>query len=260
MYTTSSSRAVAAKTWCRASRICQGLPRNPSTIADVFSGEFRNVAFWLPGAHGPVCNGMSGYDCDLRRSLYARLLQGQRRGLSQFPVHRGASTKGVATRGFAVRQSASGYKYYSHGGGDGSDGQNEVCHADGGWSDDGAAIAVGGITSQGYWIRDERGRSIDSLGSTQYPETTYENCEVRHARRRHQFDWQRALRPCRSTYPPANAGGVRLINSLVIAMGTSLTLPKTLATLTAKSNRVSIPTASAVRFGPRIAASCPRPT
>lgn len=198
------------------------LPRAPSG-KDVFSGNFYNCSFWLAGAHGPVCGGMGGYDCDY---IGHYMRDAYKSGAGAFHDFRsvGGVNKGRGYGWVRSRAKRFGYMFYCHGNGDGSDGQNRISYVDTAFADDGRAVAVGGTTSQGYWLRGGVARSIDSIGSNGFPESTYEDCRFL-LRGSGANSIGNGAPTLATTWPTPNAGTARFINSLVISLGTTLQLP-----------------------------------
>ncbi|WCM29197.1 hypothetical protein NDN01_10055 [Sphingomonas sp. QA11] len=197
-------------------------PHNPSDDGDIFSGNFHRCSFWEAGAHGPVVCGMSFYDCDYIGHYMRDSYKG---GCGAY--HNFRSAGGVNKgRGYEIvrcKAKRFGYLAYGHGGGDGSDGQNEVCHLDTIWADDGRAIAVGGTTSQGYWCRNVVARDVDSCGASSFPETTYENCVF--IMRNTGANSIGGAGSIAAVYPTPRVGRARFVNSLVISLGPTLALP-----------------------------------
>lgn len=201
-----------------------GLPRAPS-IKDVFSGNFYNCSFWQAGAHGPVCNGMGGYDCDYIGHYMRDAYKG---GAGAFHDFRsiGGVNKGRGMPWVRCKAKRFGYMYYCHGGGDGSDQQNRILYVDEGYAEDGAAVAVAGQASQGYWIRGLVARDIDSCGTTAYPEVTFENCRLVMRASGVNAIGDATNTVSGVTYPASYIGQVRFVNSLVVSLGTMLRLPR----------------------------------
>lgn len=206
-----------------------GLPR-ASGAKDIFAGNFYNCSFW-EATHGPVCAGMGGQDCDYIGHYMRDAYKGSAGAYHDFRSIGGVN-KGLGMGWVRCKAKRFGYMFYCHGGGDGSDQQNRILYVDTAFADDGVAIAVAGQASQGYWLRNVVGRSIDSIGASCYPESTYENCKF-YLRAGIANSIGGGSNPLTVTYPVANAGTARFINSLVISLGTSLALPMgPLATLT----------------------------
>ncbi|MEO6217742.1 MAG: hypothetical protein ABIO86_17065 [Sphingomonas sp.] len=192
---------------------------NPSDIGDVFSGNFYNCDFLQVAGHGPVVCGMSGYDCTYE-GVYTR----DPYTFSCGAFHNFRSSQGVnKSRGYEwvrTRAKRFGYMFYSHGSGDGQ-AEHTIARIDGAVAGDGAAIVVGGVTAQGYHARNIKARDVDSLGSTAYPQSVYEECVIYMRPGVVNFLGDGAV----TASAPA-VGKLRLVDTLVIALGTRLVLPQ----------------------------------